>query len=782
MYSLTKNFRVFAWLLFASLLFSPLGGLAQQGKADGRVTIPFDKAWRFLQADTAGAENLQFDDKGWRLLDVPHDWSIEGEFSRNNPTGSGGGYLPAGTGWYRKAFSLPQSQAGRRVFVEFDGVMANSTVYVNGQKVGSRPFGSISFRYDITDLIKWGDKERNLIAVKVDNSQQPASRWYAGAGIFRHVRMVVAQPVYIDQWGVFVTTPQVSAAKATVKVETAVVNREAVNREITVETRLMGPDGKQAGVASAKQMVEAGKSATLSQEIVVQNPALWSLEKTHMYSAESRILDKGKLIDHTTTPFGIRSFRFDAATGFHLNDVNMKLLGVCLHEDGGALGTAIPLSAWERRFALLKDMGVNAIRTAHNPFAPGFYDLADRMGLLIMDETFDCWTRGKNKADYHLFFNDWWKEDTRSMVMRDRNHPSVVIYSVGNEIADMNTEEGRALYLEQQDWVHQFDRTRPVTQGLFRPAVSKVYVDGWAAKMDVVGQNYRENELVAAHEQNPTWKVIGTENGHTRQGWLFLRDTPFYAGQFLWTGIDYLGEAFWPMISADFGLLDRILNKKLQGYERESWWSKKPVVSVMRAEFNAGDGAMVADWTPVDMGTYDVAHLRVFSNCEEVELFLNDKSLGSKPINADASSRDWVVTFEKGSLKAVGKNGGAVVAVSEMKTAGTPSQVVLKADRDTLSNSWDDVVYVRAFIADANGVVCPNADSLVQFSVEGSARLVAVDNGNRVSHESFQKPSRLAYKGTCLAILRAADSKGKATVSASVEGLKGASVTFSLSE
>ena len=782
MYSMTKMLRVFAFLLFASLLISPLGGLAQQGRADGRVTLSFDKEWRFLQADTAGAENPQFNDKTWRLLDVPHDWSIEGEFNRANPTSGGGGYLPAGIGWYRKAFSLPQGDAGRRVFIEFDGVMANSTVYINGEKMGTRPFGSISFRYELTPHIKWGEKESNLLAVRVDNSLQPASRWYAGAGIFRHVRMVVAQPVYVDQWGVFVTTPQVSAAKATVKVETVVMNASSVDKEVTVETRLAGPDGKAAGVGSTKQQIAAGKSEKVVQEIEVKSPAIWSLEKTQMYSAESRILEKGRLMDNTTTPFGIRTFRFDAATGFLLNDVNIKLLGVCLHEDAGALGTAIPLSAWERRFALLKELGVNAIRTAHNPFAPEFYDLADRMGLLIMDETFDCWTRGKNKGDYHLYFNDWWKEDTRSMVMRDRNHPSIVIYSVGNEIPDMNTEEGRALYLEQQDLIHQYDHTRPVTQGLFRPAVSKVYIDGYAGKMDVVGQNYRENELVAAHEQNPTWKVVGTENGHTRQGWLFLRDTPFYAGQFLWTGIDYLGEAFWPMISADFGLLDRALNRKLQGYERESWWSKKPVVSVMRAEFNAGDGAMVADWTPVDLGTYDVAHLRVFSNCEEVELFLNDKSLGSKPINADASSRDWVITFEKGTLKAVGKNGGQVVAVSEMKTADTPAQVVLKADRETLSNTWDDVVYVRAFIADANGVICPNADSLVNFSVEGAAKLIAVDNGNRLSHESFRQPSRLAYKGTCLAILRATASKGKVTVSASVEGLKGASVTFEVLE
>ena len=455
MYSMTKVFRIFSSLLFASFLIFPLGGLAQQGRAEGRITLSFDKEWRFLQADTAGAENPQFNDKTWRLLDVPHDWSIEGEFNRANPTSSGGGYLPAGIGWYRKAFSLPQGDAARRVFIEFDGVMANSTVYINGEKMGTRPFGSISFRYELTDHIKWGEKESNLLAVRVDNSLQPASRWYAGAGIFRHVRMVVAQPVYVDHWGVFVTTPQVSAAKATVKVETVVVNASSVDKEVTVETRLAAPDGKAAGAGSTKQLVAAGKSEKVVQEIEVKSPALWSLENTHMYSAESRILEKGRLMDNTTTPFGIRTFRFDAATGFHLNDVNMKLLGVCLHEDAGALGTAIPLSAWERRFALLKELGVNAIRTAHNPFAPEFYDLADRMGLLIMDETFDCWTRGKNKGDYHLYFNDWWKEDTRSMVMRDRNHPSIVIYSVGNEIPDMNTEEGRALYLEQQDLIHQ---------------------------------------------------------------------------------------------------------------------------------------------------------------------------------------------------------------------------------------------------------------------------------------------------------------------------------------
>jgi beta-galactosidase len=429
---------------------------------------------------------------------------------------------------------------------------------------------------------------------------------------------------------------------------------------------------------------------------------------------------------------------------------------------------------------------VNGIRTSHNAVAPEFLDLCDRLGFLVMDETFDTWNAAKPNAEkgYNLYFTDWWERDTRDIIMRDRNHPSIVIYSVGNEIHDnLNDSTGFRKYKMQQDLIHSLDPTRPVTMALFRPANSHVYENGLAAMMDVVGQNYRENELIAAHEKHPEWKVIGTENTHVISMWLALRDKPYMSGQFLWTGYDYLGEASWPRIANGSGLFDKTGEQKVSGYQRESWWSDKPMVYVTRRESTGAGNTWNSDWTPDDPDIYTQADLQVFSNCDEVELFLNGKSMGAKGRTPDnAAPRTWTIPFEKGTLKAVARNNGKMVAEQELKTAGKASKIILQADKSSLKNNWDDVVYVTATITDENGTIVNNADTKINFEMEGPGVIAAVDNGDNASAEPYHSNSRWTYKGKCIAIIKASANEGKVTIKANGENLKSGSVTVNLSK
>jgi len=745
----------------------------------------FDAGWRFLKADAPGVEKNNFDDSAWRKLDVPHDWSIEGPFAETNKTGGAGAFLPSGVGWYRKHFTPPADFPDARYAVEFDGVMANSDVWINGFHLGHRPNGYVSFSYNLTGHLNFGGD--NVIAVRCDTSAQPASRWYAGAGIYRHVRLVVENPVHVAENGVFVTAPKISAAEATVKIETLVTNETDSSREITVRTVLLAPDGKFLEIKSTAASVAQNAAQKIQQQLVLQAPQLWSLGEPALYHAVTKILTGKKTLDETTTAFGIRDAHFEAATGFWLNGKNFKIKGVCLHEDGGAFGAAIPLSIWKARLKTLKTLGVNAVRTAHNPPAPGFLDLCDRMGLLVMDEFFDCWTVGKNPYDYHLYFNEWSKIDERAAIRRDRNHPSVIIYSVGNEIHDTpHAELAKRILKGLVDVAHENDPTRPVTQALFRPNVSHDYDDGLADLLDVVGQNYREQEILAAHAQKPSRKIIGTENTHDRRQWIAMRDHAPYAGQFLWTGIDYLGEARrWPAIGHGSGLLDRTGAVRPLARERQSWWSDAPMVSVNRRvsaddlmPTDPGYGGeerhtqvVFADWTPRNLRPHN-ENVEVYSNCREVELFLNGRSLGKKEINADASPRNWRVPFAPGCLKAVAHDEqGKVVATDELHTAGRPAKIVLKTETVKLAAGFDNVAIIRATITDANGIRIPRADDLITFRTVGPGIIAAADNGDNRSHELFQTNSRRAFQGECAAFVRATATSGKITVTASSAGL-----------
>ena len=765
--------------------------------AQSRVTTPFDADWRFLKGDAENAQKTEFDDAAWRKLNVPHDWSIEGPFDAKNPTRGQGGFLPSGVSWYRKHFQVSEKDKARRFTIEFDGVMGISDVYVNGVHLGQRPSGYISFEYDLTPHLKFGGD--NVIAVRADTSLQPASRWYTGAGIYRHVRLVSKDAVHIPQYGTFVTTPQVDENQAVLRVSSEVFNQSAVDRNVHLEIKLIDSRGKFVKALNTdSKLIPAGKISGLQNEVTIKKPNLWNLDNPSMYRAEIKAVSGNTVLDNETVHFGIREFHFDAKTGFWLNGKNFKVKGVCLHHDGSAFGAAVPLAVWERRFKELRKLGANAIRTAHNPPAPEFLDLADRMGFLVMDELFDQWTVAKNPYDYHLYFNEWSRRDVRDTVRRDRNHPSIILWSAGNEIHDTPKPEIAIPILKGLvETFHEHDPTRPVTQGLFRPNVSKDYDNGLADLLDVVGQNYREKEILAAHRQKPTRKIIGTENTHELSQWLAVRDNPEYSGHFVWSGIDYLGEAVkFPNVAYPSGLLWKTAEPRPLAFQRRSWWTTAPMVYIARRVaptprlptdpgYNPVEErrpqVLFSDWTPKNLDAHE-ENVEIYSNCEEVELFLNGSSLGVKPKPADDSPRNWTVNFEAGSVKAVGMNGGKAVATFELRTAGKPSKIMLSVDKKTLANDWDDVAFVTVSVTDENGVLVPDAADLITFDVTGAGVLAAVDSADINSIESYQGTTRRAFQGLSYAMLKASADKGIIKLTATAPNLKSAAVSINVTK
>jgi beta-galactosidase len=774
-------------ILFHAFLLISIG-LACRADA-GRSVFPLDAGWRFHQGDAAGAEKPGFDTSEWQTVDVPHDWSIAGPFKEDAPTTGSGGWLPSGVAWYSRTIPLPDDAKGKRIWVEFDGVMANSDVWMNGKHLGHRPNGYVSFRYDVSDVVKAGAD--NLLVVKSDTSAQPASRWYTGAGIYRHTRLVIVNPAHIAPWGIFVTTPEIGEDSATVQVQVALENTTSKTAKVAVRSSIEGPAGEiVATMASEVELPGKGRRDETQKTTVVQ-PKLWDLDAPYLYTLVTRVFAGERLLDEVRTPFGIRSAEFKSETGFWLNGKNLKIKGVCLHHDGGAVGAAVPLGVWERRLNLLRDLGVNAVRTAHNQPAPEFLDLCDRMGFLVMDEFFDCWTKGKNPHDYHLYFEEWSHTDLRDGILRDRNHPSIILYSVGNEIHDTpNGSLAKRILRGLVEVCHETDPSRPVTQALFRPNVSGDYDNGLADLLDVIGTNYRDRELLQAWEDKKGRKIIGTEQGHNRSTWLDCRDHPQHSGQFLWCGIDYLGESrSWPLTVFNAGLLDRAGFIQPRGRERQSWWSDKPMVAAFRreartAETPADPGyeavewkrlqVLFPDWNP-DSDDAHTENVEVYSNAEEVDLVLNGKSLGKKKTRADAGSLNWEVPYEPGTLEAIAYQSGKEVARDTLRTAGKPVRLRLVPDKASVAVGWDHVVHVEVQLVDENGTVVPNAADHVKFTVSGPGKMVAVDSGNVVSIEPFQASERRAYQGRCLAILRAT-GQGTIKLSASAEGMEGATV------
>lgn len=593
---------------------APVGGSSGSGGAivatAARIVQPFDADWRFTKGDPAGAQGSAFADSSWRVLDVPHDWSIEGPYDQANPTGAAGGFLPAGVGWYRKHFTLPSSFAGKRIFIELDGVMANSTVYLNGTSLGTRPNGYVSFRYEMTSQAKLGGDD-NVLAVRVDNSVQPASRWYAGAGIYRHTRLIVTSPIHTDKRSTYVTTPSVTAAAATVHLATTVVNQGTSASSVAVQATVVTPSGTRlpAVTTQAKSIAAAG-SADFALDVTVPTPVLWTLDAPKLYQVETIILAESSTVDDEKTDFGIRTIAFDPVAGFSLNGKSLKLKGVCLHHDMSGLGVAVPQRAMQRRLAILKGLGVNAIRTSHNPVAPEVLDLFDRMGFLVMDELFDAWTAHKEPGDYATYFKTWSNTDLGDTLKRDRNHPSIVLYSIGNEIRDsLSTRLPIAKTLVAL--AHSIDPTRPVTQALFRPKDNGDYPGAMLDILDVFGANYRLAELIEALALTPKHAGVLTEKGPDPSDWTTISGNPQVTGEFVWTGADYLGEAgSWPSIGFSTGLIDRVGTVKDMGYRYQAIWSSTPVVRPKTSAGPATKIVLTVDHPVITTDWNDIAYVK----------------------------------------------------------------------------------------------------------------------------------------------------------------------------
>ena len=524
----------------AAVLFAGLPALGADGP---RVVLAADSNWKFQLGDVSGAEARAFDDEGWRTVQLPHDWSIEGRPENDNPTGAGGGFYPAGTGWYRKTFTAPAEWKGKRVSVEFDGVYRDATVYLNGRKLGTQPYGYTSFAFDMTPELDLGG--RNVLAVRVDNSEQPNSRWYTGSGIYRHVRVVVTEAAHVAQWGVFVTTPAATENSAKVVVRTRVANESGAEAGLTVETALVDGGGKTVGRAETVVSVAAGSEAEARQEIEAQAPRLWSPERPAMYRAVTRVLREGRAVDEVATPFGIRTITWSAEKGLLLNGKVIKLAGGSVHHDNGPLGAAAFDRAEERRVELLKAAGFNAVRTAHNPPSPEFLDACDRLGLLVLDEPFDTWKASKVKYDYGRDFDQWWRRDLSAMVMRDRNHPSVVMWSIGNEIPEVEMERGPRMARELAEQVRALDDTRPLTLA-FPGSTSTATADGVFSVLDITGYNYNlARNYEADHRRVPARLMLTTESYSSVafENWRLTKENPSILGEFVWTSMDYLGES-----------------------------------------------------------------------------------------------------------------------------------------------------------------------------------------------------------------------------------------------
>lgn len=763
----------------------------------------FDANWHFHLGDVPQAKETNFVDNSWRLLNLPHDWSIEGTFNKNNLAGVGGGALPGGIGWYRKTFTLPEADRNKSVFIDFDGVYMNSDVWINGHFLGNRPYGYSSFRYELTPYLNYG-KKSNVISVRVDNSKQPNSRWYSGSGIYRNVWLVTTNKVHVDHWGTFVSTPEVNNNQATVSVETTVRNELTVSAPLILKTVLYDKNGKEVASASIEGTLSGRSSKTFSQELKVADPELWSTQNPVLYESVSMVESYGKTLDTYNTPFGIRYFRFDSKDGFFLNGEHLKIKGVCDHHDLGCLGSAINTRALQRQLQMLKDMGCNAIRTSHNPPAPELLQLADKMGIMIMDEAFDCWKKGKNPYDYHLYWDQWHKRDLSDFIRRDRNHPSVIIWSIGNEIPDQWDSAGGPIARELAGIVRSLDTTRPITSAMNNPEAKNNALSHSGA-MDLIGHNYRHEYYDDFFKYFPNGKFIGTETtsaletrgeynmpsdsifiwpskgvpmnanftcsaydncrvpwGSTHEATLkaVMKDD-FVSGMFVWTGFDYLGEPTpygWPARSSYFGIIDLAGFPKDAFYLYKSVWTKTPVLHI----FPDWNGWQVGD--SVDVWAY-------YNDADKVELYLNGKSLGTRSKQGDDMHVMWRIPYQPGILKAVSYKNGSVVLTSEIHTAGPAAKMIIEPDRSHIHADGKDLSFVTIKITDAEGNLVPHADNLVNFKVSGPGFIAGVDNGSETDHEPFKADYHKAFNGLCLAVIQSKGKRGKITLSASSAGL-----------
>ena len=780
-----------------------------------RSVIDFDDNWKFSLSNDSLASRANYDDSKWRRVSLPHDWSIESNFSNVYPATNQGGALPGGIGWYRKRFKVPLSAKNKITHIEFEGIYRNSEVWINGHYLGKRPNGYVSFSYNLTRYLFF-DKE-NVIAVKVDNSEQPNSRWYTGSGIYRDVKLLITNKIAVEKNGIYVVARPGNNSTASINIQTTIGYPAMQKEKFQVKHVVFDEKGNKLPDVNPHHFIdsylETGKSKH-GYTIEIKHPIFWGVKKPYLYTLVTRIYLNGLLTDEVKTKFGIRTFHFDSNKGFFLNGQPLKIKGVCLHHDLGALGAAFNKSAARRQLQLLKDMGCNAIRTAHNPPAPGFLDLCDEMGFLVLDEAFDMWKKKKNKFDYHLDFDKWGERDLSAMVLRDRNHPSVFMWSIGNEIREQFDSSGISIARKLVSIVKKLDSTRPVTCALTENHPDKNYIYQSGA-LDVLGFNYKSEDYSELPLRFPGQKFIATEtasalstrgvydqpsdsmrlwppdskqpfnNGNAdmtasayddtyaywgtthEKAWLAVKKNNFIAGCFVWCGIDFLGEPVpypWSARSSYYGIIDLSGFPKDVYYMYQSEWADKPVLHLF-PHWNWKKRQLVDVWA-------------YYNNADEVELYLNGKSLGIRRKSDSVLHVMWRVPFKAGTLKAVSRKNGKTVLEKEIRTAGKPAYVRLFFDKSKSANDKKPVLFITAKIVDKNGVIVPDADNLINFSVSRNAKIIGTDNGFEADTLSLKNPSRKAWKGKALVLVLPRNKKKDVTITAHSPGLPSASITI----
>jgi beta-galactosidase len=779
----------------------------------------FDSGWKFNRGDVSGAEVASFDDSQWRILDLPHDWSIEdlpaaeskkqiGPFSEDSPGKGATGHVLGGIGWYRKTFTLDKSNEGKKVQILFDGVYMNSEVWINGHSLGVHPYGYTPFYYDLTPLLKAAG-EANTLAVKVNNNGKN-SRWYSGSGIYRHVVLQITDQVHIPIWGISVVTPEVNKEKATVKLNIKIANEEKKTGKLQITTRLVLP-ASQANV-EAKTTIDpfSGELADAEQIFELKNPALWSIDSPQLYQAITEVSFDGKVVDQQITTFGIRSIEFSAEKGFLLNGESIELKGGCMHHDNGPLGSATIDRAEERRVELMKKFGFNAIRTSHNPPSRPFLDACDRLGVLVIDEAFDQWQRPKNPDDYSLSFDKWHQRDLEAMVMRDRNHPSVIFWSIGNEINERVDSTGLEIMKNLSAIVKKIDSTRPITEAICffwdHPGYKWESTIPAFALLDVCGYNYKLDEYENDHKIAPNRIMMGTESFPRLafENWQMVENHPYVIGDFVWTSMDYLGESGighssikkdtkdtfsmdWPWYNSYCGDIDICGFKKPQSYYRDVVWKVSNLELAVHAPIPSGMKELVSYWGwPNEQQSWNWAgsegqklQVNVYSNYPEVRLELNGKVIGTKPVSAETKlTATFDVPYEAGELKAIAMKDGKEMGTKVLKTTGSPAKIRLTADRSELKASRNDLSYVTVEVIDEAGALIPNANLPIQLKVEGAGELAAVENGNPADMKSFRTPQVTSFNGRCLVILRPAGKVGEIKLKAESIGISGAELVI----
>ncbi|MGF7231089.1 glycoside hydrolase family 2 TIM barrel-domain containing protein, partial [Arachidicoccus sp.] len=771
-----------------------------------RQTIDFDNGWYFYNGDDVNASRINYHQDGWQAVTLPHDWSIYGSFSPSNPATNLGGSLPGGIGWYRKSFTLSDAYKEKIISILFDGVYKNSEVWVNGHYLGKRPNGYISFAYQLSKYLVFGNKE-NIIAVRVDNSEQPNSRWYSGSGINRNVWLIATDKIAVRQWGTFTTTPKITLEKAIVNQKVEIENRSNTSAAAKVVCEIYNDKGALVSTAESP-LILTDKGGNLSLNLSINHPQLWSTGHPFLYEIVTKIYQNRKLLDSYKKKFGIRSYRFDAISGFYLNGKPMKILGVCLHSSFGALGTAVNKRAIERELQILKDMGCNAIRTAHNPPSPELLNLCDKMGFLVMDEAFDCWNKKKTRYDYAVDFRKWHRQDLTDQILRDRNHPSVFMWSIGNEIREQFDSSGTRITKELVGIVKSLDNTRPVVAALTEMDPSKNFISQ-ANALDVLGFNYNYEKYPLLPQRFKGKKLIATEttsaletrgvydhyadsvlfwpssskDKYVKKGnsdftvsaydkvaaywgtshekaWLAVKHAKYISGLFVWSGFDYLGEPTpypYPARSSYFGIVDLAGFPKDVYYMYQSEWTDKPVLHLF-PNWNGKKGQIINVWA-------------YYSQADEVELFLNGKSLGIRRKMGDSLHVSWPVAFDPGILKAVSRKNGKTVLTSVIKTAGNPINIVLSADRKIIKADGKDLSYVTIQLFDKEGNPVTDKDKLIKCKIFGPGKLVGLDNGYQADLESFKGMQHKTWKGKCVAIIQSEKNAGKIILEVSDDGL-----------